>query len=243
MIEIKEVNKTYTSNQLHALKDVSFTVNKGDIFGLIGMSGAGKSTILRTLSLLETFDQGVIIVDGYDLQNMSKKDIAAYHKDMAVIFQGYNLLAQKTVFENVALPLTLSKSDQKVIEEKVMTMLAIVGLQGKEHEYVNKISGGQKQRVAIARALVCEPKILLCDEPTSALDSLTTAEVLKLLQEINQKMGVTILIITHEMNVVRKICNRLAVINSGEIVELGAVSEVFAAPKHAITKLLLGVEE
>lgn len=243
MITLKNVNKTYTSNKLHALKDISFEVKQGEIFGLIGMSGAGKSTILRTLSLLESYDTGSIVVNEVEINKMNQKQRKEYHKSLAVIFQGYNLLVQKTVFDNIALPLVLDHTPKAEIKDRVLKMIEIVGLQGKEQEYVSKISGGQKQRVAIARALVSNPKVLLCDEPTSALDSLTTAEVLKLIKRINEELNVTILIITHEMNVVRKVCHKVAVINNGEIVECEYASTLFKEPKHEITKLLLGVED
>ncbi|MGL5978365.1 MAG: methionine ABC transporter ATP-binding protein [Erysipelotrichaceae bacterium] len=242
MITIKQVNKTYQSNGLHALKDISFDVRENEIFGLIGMSGAGKSTILRVLSLLESYDSGEVWVDGKELSNIQGSERIQYHRDMSVIFQGYNLLQQKTVVQNIALPLVFAKKSKAQIDAKVHALIALVGLQGKEHEYVTKLSGGQKQRVAIARALVSDPKILLCDEPTSALDSLTTAEVLKLLKDINETLKVTILIITHEMGVVSKIVDRVAVINDGRIVEIGDKHQVFDAPQHAITKLLLGKE-
>ncbi|MGL5540122.1 MAG: methionine ABC transporter ATP-binding protein [Erysipelotrichaceae bacterium] len=242
MIEIKQVNKTYASNGLHALKSISLSVKEREIFGLIGMSGAGKSTILRVLSLLETYDDGEVWVDGKELRSIAGKEQIEYHKKMSVIFQGYNLLQQKTVYQNIALPLVFAKKSKSEIDVKVKSLIQLVGLQGKEHEYVTKISGGQKQRVAIARALVSDPKILLCDEPTSALDSLTTGEVLKLLKEINETLNVTILLITHEMGVVSQIVDRVAVINDGVIVECGEKEAVFQNPQHAITKLLLGKE-
>ncbi len=241
MIKITNLSKTFTQGkqQVNALKNINVHIRKGDIFGIIGISGAGKSTLLRCLSALEKPTSGDIEIDGISLKNIKNGNLIKLRKEMGVVFQGYNLMMQKTVAENIAFPLKIRGASQKEIDVQVDKLLRIVELSEKKNAYPSQLSGGQKQRVAIARALATQPKILLCDEPTSALDPLTTRRVLKLLKEISENLGVTVVIITHEINVVKTICNRMAVISGGEIVEKGEVSEIFAHPESEITKLLL----
>lgn len=242
MIHIENVSKIYNTKmgEVIALEDVSLHIEKGEIFGLIGMSGAGKSTFLRCIGLLDQPSKGKAYVDGVDIYSLKGKEKLKFHRNLSVIFQGYQLLMQRTVRENIALPLELAKVSKKEIQEQVEKMIKLVRLEGKEEAYPSQLSGGQKQRVAIARALVTNPKILLCDEPTSALDSLTTASILELLKEINKEFNVTILIITHEIGVVKSICDKVAVIDNAHIVETGKTKEVFEHPSTDITKLLLG---
>ncbi|MCU5746303.1 methionine ABC transporter ATP-binding protein [Staphylococcus sp. SQ8-PEA] len=238
MIEFKEVNKVFhkKNESTHALKDVSFTIEERDIFGVIGYSGAGKSTLLRLVNQLERATSGQVIVNTHDLDTYNKKELRKVKKDIGMIFQHFNLLNSANVFKNVAMPLILSKKPKKEIEEKVSEMLKFVGLEDKRNQYPDELSGGQKQRVAIARALVTNPKILLCDEATSALDPATTDSILKLLKNVNQTFGVTILLITHEMSVIQQICNRVAVMEDGAVVELGTVKDVFSQPQTETAK-------
>lgn len=246
MIEIEHLSKVYIdkNGRVNALQDVSLSIQKGDVFGVIGMSGAGKSTLLRCLSMLETPSEGRILLEGQDLSTLKGAARRAAHKKMGVVFQGYNLLMQKTVAENVAFPLRLEKkADKAAVDARVAELLALVGLADRAGAYPAQLSGGQKQRVAIARALAANPAVLLCDEPTSALDALTTRSVLELLADINRKLGVTIVIITHELNVVKTVCNRMAVIDDSHIVEQGDTARIFEAPQSRIARLLLGKEE
>ena len=244
MIEIQNLSKIFQdkTGQVTALQDVTTTINDGDIFGIIGMSGAGKSTLLRCLSMLETPTSGKILLNGQDISHLKGAAQRDARKKMGVVFQGYNLLMQKTVAENVAFPLKLEKNDPKMIESRITELLALVGLSERANAYPAQLSGGQKQRVALARALASQPSVLLCDEPTSALDALTTRSVLNLLADINQKLGVTIIIITHELDVVHSICNRMAVIDESRIVEQGDTKTIFENPQSAIARLLLGKE-
>lgn len=246
MITISHLTKIFDGKDLRvtALEDVSLQIGRGDIFGVIGMSGAGKSTLLRCLTLLERPTSGQVLLDGQDLASLSGARLRAARRKMGVVFQGYNLLMQKTVAENVAFPLRLERGyDKAAVAARVAELLALVGLEERAGAYPAQLSGGQKQRVAIARALATRPEILLCDEPTSALDPLTTKSMLALLTDINNKLGVTILIITHELSVVQAICSHVAVISDGRLAESGAVSDVFGAPRSAVTKQLLGREE
>lgn len=227
MIEFRQVSKSFHKKKqtIDALKDVSFTVNRNDIFGVIGYSGAGKSTLVRLVNHLEAASNGQVIVDGHDIT-----------KDIGMIFQHFNLLNSATVFKNVAMPLILSKKSKTEIKQRVTEMLEFVGLSDKKDQFPDELSGGQKQRVAIARALVTNPKILLCDEATSALDPATTASILTLLKNVNQTFGITIMMITHEMRVIKDICNRVAVMEKGQVVETGTVKEVFSHPKTTIAQ-------
>jgi D-methionine transport system ATP-binding protein len=246
VISIQHLTKVFseTTPPVVALEDVNLEIASGDIFGIIGMSGAGKSTLLRCLSMLEKPTSGQILLEGCDLAAMSGAQLRTARRRMGVVFQGYNLLMQKTVAENVAFPLKLEKGWKKqAVDARVKELLTLVGLEDRANAYPAQLSGGQKQRVAIARALATQPEMLLCDEPTSALDPLTTKSVLALLADINQKLGVTIVIITHELTVVQAICSHVAVICEGRLAETGPVADVFAHPRSMATKLLLEREE
>ncbi|WP_251521805.1 methionine ABC transporter ATP-binding protein [Staphylococcus sp. Marseille-Q6910] len=238
MIEFHNVNKVFRKKdeEIHALKNITFTVDKHDIFGVIGYSGAGKSTLVRLVNQLERATDGQVIVDGHELDTYKEKDLRNVKKDIGMIFQHFNLLNSKTVFKNVAMPLVLSKKSKEEITQKVNEMLEFVGLADKKDQFPDELSGGQKQRVAIARALVTNPKILLCDEATSALDPATTQSILNLLRNVNRTFGVTILLITHEMSVIQSICNRIAVMEHGTVIELGTVKEVFSQPQTHTAK-------
>lgn len=242
MIEMKDIHKTFHRKNVKtdALKGVSLKVNKGDIFGVIGYSGAGKSTIVRMVNYLERPTKGQVIVDGQALDKLNASQLRDVKKQIGMIFQHFNLLESKTIFENVAMPLILSKKKKPEIKERVMELLEFVGLSDKVNSFPNELSGGQKQRVGIARALALNPKILLCDEATSALDPQTTKSILQLLKRINKEYNITIMIITHEMSVIQEICNRVAVMEKGEIIEQGSVLEVFGSPKHPTTQSFVG---
>ena len=245
MIEIRNLSKVFTDQhgETVALRDVSLSVGDGEIFGIIGMSGAGKSTLLRCLSMLEDPTGGEIVLDGQVLSHLKGAAKREAHRRMGIVFQGYNLLMQKNVWENIAFPLKLEKGyDKAKVAARVNELLELVGLTDKTKAYPSQLSGGQKQRVALARALATNPSVLLCDEPTSALDSLTTKSVLKLLRDINEKLGVTIIIITHEISVVKAICTRVAVIDDSRFVEECSKEELLSAPKSDITRRLLGLE-
>ena len=242
MIEIDHLTKEFDNpdkTRLGVLRDVSLTVEDGDIYGIIGMSGAGKSTMLRLIGLLDTPTSGTITVEGKNLSTLAGKAKIDYYKTIGTVFQGYNLLMQKTVAQNILFPLTLSRGyDKEAAKRRVAELLEITGLTEKAEVYPSQLSGGQKQRVAIARALATSPKLLLCDEPTSALDSLTTRSILELLSDINHRLGVTIIIITHEIAVVRKICNKVAVLEGGVLVDNGPIGEVLDSDMHPITRSL-----
>lgn len=244
MIKIKNLTKAFKVNEevILALDDVSLEIEEGKIYGIIGLSGAGKSTLLRCLSTLEKPDQGNIIIDGEDIFKLKGNDLRKFRSNIGVVFQGYNLLMQRTAFENVSFPLKIRRDDNNKIIARVSELFKFVGLEGKEKAYPAKISGGQRQRVAIARALATNPSLLLFDEPTSALDAITTKQILTLIKEINLRYNVTIIIITHEIGVVKNVCDRLAVLNYGKVVEEGAVDEVLDNPQNEITKMLLGKE-
>ncbi len=246
MIEISHLTKEFQNpdkTTLGVLRDVSLTVEAGDIYGIIGMSGAGKSTMLRLIGLLDTPTSGTITVEGRDLSTLAGKEKIDYYKTIGTVFQGYNLLMQKTVAQNILFPLTLSKYDKAAAQERVRELLELTGLTQKADAYPSQLSGGQKQRVAIARALATKPKLLLCDEPTSALDSLTTQSILDLLADINRTLGVTIIIITHEIGVVKKICNKVAVLEGGILVDNGPIDQVLSNDMHPITRSFFGKEE
>ena len=233
MIEFKNVSKTFKkkNTEITALNHINFKVHEGEIFGVIGYSGAGKSTLVRLVNQLEQQSSGDVYVDGHHLNTYNQKKLRHIKKDIGMIFQHFNLLNSKTVFKNVAMPLILSKTPTQEIQHRVNEMLSFVGLEGKAHQYPTELSGGQKQRVAIARALITQPKILLCDEATSALDPATTDAILDLLKKTNETFGVTILVITHEMSVIKKICHRVAVMENGEVIELDTVKRVFSRPQ------------
>ncbi|ANF45564.1 MULTISPECIES: methionine ABC transporter ATP-binding protein [Priestia] len=238
MIELKKTSKTYKVNgkAVEAVKDVSLTINKGEVFGVIGYSGAGKSTLIRCINLLEKPTSGEVIIDGKNLSKLSKQELQKTRRKIGMIFQGYNLLKTATVYDNIAIPLKLEGVNKKLIQERVEKYLSIVGLLDKQNHYPSQLSGGQKQRVAIARALAHEPEILLSDEATSALDPETTEAILCLLLKINKELGLTIFLITHELNVVQRICDRIAVMENGYVVEQGTVVSLFTNPKHPTTK-------
>ena len=238
MIELKNVTKNFSTgnNTVHAVKDVSLVIDKGEIFGIIGFSGAGKSTLVRCINLLERPDTGNVIVDGKDLTALKARELRVARKKIGMIFQHFNLMPSRTVAGNVEYSLFGSGLSKEVKRKKVRELLSLVDIADKENAYPSQLSGGQKQRVAIARALANDPKVLLCDEATSALDPQTTASILELLQDLNKKLGITIVVITHEMAVVKQICDRVAVMENGNVVEEGDVFSIFANPKHQITK-------
>lgn len=238
MIKLKNISKQFEvkGQKITALDNVNLDVPKGTIYGVIGSSGAGKSTLIRCVNLLERPTMGQVIVEGKDLTSLSENELIIARRKIAMIFQHFNLLASRTVFGNVALPLELSGTPKAQIEKKVSELLELVGLADKRDVYPSNLSGGQKQRVAIARALASDPQVLLCDEATSALDPATTQSILQLLKEINKRLGLTILLITHEMDVVKRICDRVAVIDKGQLVETGTVSEIFANPKTELAQ-------
>ncbi|WP_080849164.1 methionine ABC transporter ATP-binding protein [Cytobacillus gottheilii] len=233
MIEFQQLRKVYDSGgqQVAALNGIDLKINKGEIFGVIGFSGAGKSSLIRCVNLLERPTSGHVIVDGHDLTSLSVKEVRKVKKNIGMIFQHFNLLNSKTVFANVAMPLTLVNTPKDQIKKRVEELLEFVGLADKADNYPDQLSGGQKQRIGIARALATQPSILLCDEATSALDPQTTSSILQLLKKINKEYNITILIITHEMSVIREICDRVAVIEAGQIIEEGSVFDVFSSPQ------------
>jgi len=238
MIELKNITKNFHQKNrvVSALSDVSLKVPQGKIFGVIGTSGAGKSTLIRCVNLLERPTSGEIIVDGKSLLQLSNAQLAIERRQIGMIFQHFNLLSSRTVFENVAFPLELVGAPKDAIRTRVFELLDLVGLAEKANDYPASLSGGQKQRVAIARTLANNPKVLLCDEATSALDPATTRSILNLLKDINRRLNITILLITHQMEVVKSICDEVAVISHGKLIEQGSVGEIFADPKHELTK-------
>ena len=238
MIRLENVSKTFidSNKEVHAVNNVSLTINDGDIFGIIGFSGAGKSTLVRCINLLEKPTEGKVFVDDAEITALSGKELRKARKKIGMIFQHFNLMPSRTIFGNVAYPLRGSGLSKEEIKEKVHHLLELVGISEKENAFPSQLSGGQKQRVAIARALANDPNILLCDEATSALDPQTTKSILKLLQQLNQTLGITVVVITHEMAVVKEICNRVAVMDHGDVVEEGEVFHVFASPKEPLTR-------
>lgn len=241
MIEIKNISKTFHQKKqsFKALDNVSLSVEQGDIVGIIGFSGAGKSTLIRTVNLLEKPDNGQIIINGKDFTKLNSKQLANERKKIGMIFQHFNLLSSRTVFENIALPLELDHVSKTEINKKVNDLLKIVGLEEKANAYPKSLSGGQKQRVAIARALANDPYLLLCDEATSALDPATTQSILQLLRDINQRLGITVLLITHEMEVIKAVCNHVAVIDKGKLLAKGTLSEIISDKENPIIKQFL----
>lgn len=239
MIYLKHICKTFIDDnkkEVHAVNDVTLTINDGDIFGIIGFSGAGKSTLVRCINLLERPTSGTVEVDGKDLTKLSDRELRESRKKIGMIFQHFNLFPSRTIFGNVAFPLQGSGLSKEEIKVKVRKLLDLVGISEKENAYPSQLSGGQKQRVAIARALANDPDILLCDEATSALDPQTTKSILDLLKNLNKELGITIVVITHEMAVVKEICNRVAVMEKGKVVEEGDVFSIFANPKEKLTQ-------
>lgn len=241
IVKIENLYKTFhTKNgDIQALKDINLSIEQGDIFGIIGLSGAGKSTLVRCINFLEKPTTGRVYFEGTDMGKLNKKELLKARQSIGMIFQNFNLLEQRNALKNICFPLEIAGVPKAKAEERAKELLKLVGLEDRERSYPSQLSGGQKQRVAIARALATNPKILLCDEATSALDPTTTQSILSLLKEINQKMNVTIIIITHEMSVVEKICSKVAVIDNSRIVECGDVKEVYTNPKSDMAKKLI----
>ena len=241
MIEIQHLTKTFTTagGTTEALKDVSLTIPDGEIYGIIGMSGAGKSTLVRSINMLERPTSGKIVIDGRDMAALSEAELRAARRDITMIFQGFNLLMQRTCQRNVAFPLELAGMKRSDAMKRAAELLELVGLGDKLKNYPSQLSGGQQQRVAIARALATKPKILLCDEATSALDPQSTQSILGLIRDIHDRLGITVIVITHQMSVVEQICTRVAILDGGEVAEEGKVSEVFAAPQSQAAKRLV----
>ena len=241
MIKIENLTKTFhtADGSVEALKNVSLDIADGDIFGIIGMSGAGKSTLVRCINLLERPDEGTVTIDGVDLGSLSKKQLRFLRREVTMIFQGFHLLMQRTCLKNVCFPLELAGYSRQDAQKRAKELLETVGLLDKANAYPSQLSGGQQQRVAIARALATNPKVLLCDEATSALDPTTTNSILELIQEINQKTGITVVVITHQMSVVEKICRHVAILDGGEVAEQGEVTEVFSHPRSEAAKRLV----
>lgn len=243
MIKLVGVEKTYDTaeGKVHALKGIDLEIKKGEIFGIIGLSGAGKSTLVRCINMLDAPTKGKVFVDGEEMTAMSASELRAARKHIGMIFQHFNLLSSATVYDNIAFPLRLIGTDEEKIKTKVDELLKLVGLEERAHHYPSALSGGQKQRVGIARALASDPKILLCDEATSALDPQTTKSILDLIYTINQNLQLTVVVITHEMQVIKDICDRVAVIENGVIAEAGSVLQVFTNPQKNITKEFISV--
>lgn len=241
MIEIKNVSKQFNTadGKVEALKNVSISIPDGDIFGIIGMSGAGKSTLVRCINMLERPTEGSIEIDGVNLCQLSKAKLRAVRRKVTMIFQGFNLLMQRNCLNNVCFPLLLAGKSKSQAKKRALELLDIVGLTNKAKAYPAQLSGGQQQRVAIARALATEPKVLLCDEATSALDPNTTSAILELVRSINEKLGITVIVITHQMSVVESICKHVAILDNGEVAEQGEVTEVFAHPKSSAARRLV----
>jgi len=241
VVAFESVEKTYSSSagSVHALQGITQTIPAGAIYGIIGRSGAGKSSLLRTINRLEKPSRGRVLVDGQDIAQLDETGLVVLRRRIGMIFQHFNLLSAKTVWGNVALPLIVAGVPRRQIEERVADVLALVGLEGKERAYPSRLSGGQKQRVGIARALVHRPEILLCDEATSALDPETTLSILQLLRDINERLKLTIVLITHEMSVIREICDHVLVLDQGKIAETGPVWRIFGDPRHDATRALL----
>lgn len=241
VIEVRHLYKTFEQKEgaVEALKDISLQIEAGDIYGIIGMSGAGKSTLVRCLNYLERPTEGEVLIEGRDLGTLTEKELRAQRSDIAMIFQHFNLLMQKSVIDNVCFPMRIQHRKKADAKKRAMELLETVGLAEKANAYPAQLSGGQKQRVAIARALASDPKILLCDEATSALDPQTTASILELLKKINRELGITIVIITHQMSVIREICSHVAIVEQGYLVEQGPVEEIFNHPKSKAARELI----
>ena len=243
MIKLSGIEKVYDSpsGKIHALKGIDLEIARGEIYGIIGLSGAGKSTLVRCINMLERPTAGKVIVDGQDMTQLNESQLREARKSIGMIFQHFNLLSSATVYENIAFPLKLSGTNAEAVKKKVLPLLELVGLSDKANQYPSQLSGGQKQRVGIARALANDPKVLLCDEATSALDPQTTKSILALIKDINEKLALTVVVITHEMQVIKDICDKVAVISNGVIAERGSVLDVFTNPHHEITKEFISV--
>ena len=241
IIELQKLNKTFGSgeNQVNALQNVSISIEQGDIFGIIGLSGAGKSTLVRCINLLERPDSGNVLFHGQNLCDLRDKQLRQQRRKISMIFQSFNLLEQRTSLDNICFPMELAGTPKKQAREKARELLETVGLPDKADAYPVQLSGGQKQRIAIARALASDPEVLLCDEATSALDPKTTGQILSLLQKINREQGITVILITHQMSVIEQICNRVAILDSGKVAEIGAVEQVFSNPQSQAGRRLV----
>lgn len=241
MIEIKHLTKRFQTQggPVVALKDINLTIQDGDIYGIIGMSGAGKSTLVRCINMLERADAGTVTVGDWEMDKLTPKELRAARRDITMIFQQFNLLMQRTCLKNICLPMELSGVPKAEATERARELLELVGLPDKAEAYPAQLSGGQKQRIAIARALATQPKVLLCDEATSALDPNTTHSILQLIQKINRELGITVVIITHQMSVVEEVCRNVAILDNGVVVEEGAVSEIFSNPQSDAAKRLV----
>ena len=241
IIQIRDLTKTFGqgADAVHALEHISLNIQKGEIFGIIGLSGAGKSTLVRCMNLLERPTAGSVVVDGQELTQLTDRQLRKARQSIGMIFQGFNLLMQRTALDNICFPLELTGVPKAQARKKARELLEVVGLGDRENAYPAQMSGGQKQRIAIARALATDPKMLLCDEATSALDPTTTLSILELLKDLNQKLGVTVVIITHEMKVVERICHRVAILSGGVVAEQGEVAEIFANPQSEIGRQLV----
>ena len=241
MIEIKNLYKTFhtKAGEVDALKDINLTINDGDIYGIIGMSGAGKSTLVRCINMLERPTSGQVIIDGKNMGMLSDKELREARRDITMIFQSFNLLMQRNCLKNICFPMELAGMKKADAEKRAMELLELVGLPDKAKAYPAQLSGGQQQRVAIARALATNPKVLLCDEATSALDPNTTHSILSLIRDINQKLGITVVIITHQMSVVEEVCTHVAILDRGEVAEVGTVGSVFSSPKSKAGRRLV----
>ena len=241
MIELQHVGKSYINgnNRVDAIDDINLTIEDGEIFGIIGLSGAGKSTLVRCINFLERPTEGKILFDGVDIGSLSNRELLKTRQSMSMIFQGFNLLEQRTALKNICFPMEIAGVPRAEAKEKALELLETVGLSDKANAYPSQLSGGQKQRIAIARALATDPKVLLCDEATSALDPNTTRAILDLLRDINRKLGVTIIVITHEMRVIEQICSKVAVLDASHIAEVGYVRDIFANPQSQIARELL----
>lgn len=245
MIEIAHLSKTFGSgeNQVSALQDVSLEIEKGDIFGIIGLSGAGKSTLVRCINLLERPESGQILFDGQNLMTLKPRQLRLQRRKISMIFQSFNLLEQRNVLDNICFPMELAGVSRAQAKTRALELLETVGLPDKADAYPSQLSGGQKQRIAIARAIASDPEVLLCDEATSALDPQTTESILSLLQKINKERGITLIIITHQMSVIEQICNRVAILDHGEVAEIGNVEKVFSNPKSAAGRKLVSPDK
>ena len=239
MIEIKNLSKTFIETNVEALKNINITINDGDIFGIIGMSGAGKSTLVRTINMLERPTSGTVLIDNVDISLLNKEELREIRRNVTMIFQNFNLLEQRTCLKNICFPLELAGMKSKDAILKARELLKLVGLPDKEDSYPSQLSGGQQQRIAIARALATNPKILLCDEATSALDPKTTKQILDLIRKINKKLNITVVVITHQMSVVEDVCNKVAILDNGEVVEQGLVTDIFSNPKSNAARKLV----
>ena len=241
MIEIKNLSKTFKTadNTVEALKNINLTINDGEIYGIIGMSGAGKSTLVRCINMLEKPTEGTVVVDGVDLASLSAPQLRKARSKITMIFQGFNLLMQRNCIKNICFPLEIAGMKKADARKRAAELLELVGLPDKAKSYPSQLSGGQQQRIAIARALATDPKVLLCDEATSALDPKTTDDILELIRDINKRLGITVIVITHQMSVVEKICGRVAIMDNGEVAEEGVVSDIFTHPKSEVAKRLV----